>query len=168
MLKKMWMVWRHHLPRGDEEQHVTNQLPRSPGCCSGSDCQAHAQPYAAPQVPPPAGEKEKNGGHLSQSVLLHAWRQDNKMADFPVSTVTARRMHAQRHTASQVPQRDLKTKWQLSFKICWFFQSTGPSASRAANIQRCAKWRSTAFYLYLYLWHNMSTTSLTFKKRVGP
>jgi hypothetical protein len=33
--------------------------------CEYCNCQAHAQLYAAPQVPSPAGEKEKDGGRLS-------------------------------------------------------------------------------------------------------
>ncbi len=176
------MVWRHHLPHGDEGQHVTSQPPRSPGCCSGSDCQAHAQPYAAQQVPPPAGEKEKecrlsfsnktrqqNGGFsceycncqahaqlyaapqvpppavekeknvgcLSQTVLLDAWRTENKMADFPVSTITARRMRSSMPRSRSFNENS-KTNWQLSFEICWLSQPLpAESVGRVLRYNSC-------------------------------
>jgi hypothetical protein len=74
---------------------VTSQPPRSPGCCSGSDCQAHAQLYAAQQVPPPGKKRKK-----MSFVFL---KQDKKQNGGFSCEYCNCQAHAQLYAATQVP-----------------------------------------------------------------
>jgi hypothetical protein len=71
--------------------------------CEYCNCQAHAQLYAAPQVPPPAGEKEKKC-RLSFS---NKTRQQNGGFSCEYCNCQA---HAQLYAALQVPPPGKKNK----------------------------------------------------------